>query len=122
MKQIFKDAYLGSYYTVLGCGGDINDWKNGYKKLLAEDEIMDLDIDSIIVFSAGELNKEFNLTGTNAYPNDLTCMMFPLNNVQSIGKLAMFRLRMDDKWFDDIVANNLRREGLTPAEIDNLFN
>lgn len=122
MKQIFKDAYLGSYYTVLGCGGDINDWKNGYKKLLAEDEIMDLDIDSIIVFSAGELNKEFNLTGTNAYPNDLTCMMFPLNNVQSIGKLAMFRLRMDDKWFDDIVANNLRREGLTPTEIDNLFN
>lgn len=117
MRQIFKDAYHGSYYTILGCGGDINEWKEGYKKLLNEEGIMDLDTSSIIVFNGADLNADLKLHGDNAYPEDLTCMMFPLNNVIHMGKLAMFKLRMEDRWFDDVVDNDLRREGLTYDDV-----
>ena len=56
------------------------------------------------------LNDEFNLTGTNRYPDDLHCLAFSLNGLD-IGKLAMFKLDWGDRWFDDIVDNDRRREG-----------
>ena len=52
----------------------------------------------------------FGTTGTNRYPDDLTFLCFPLDNL-NVGKLAMFTMRMGDSWFDDIVDNDLRREG-----------
>ena len=32
----FEKMYEGSYYTIVGCGGDLEEWKNGYNKLLNE--------------------------------------------------------------------------------------
>ena len=26
----FEKMYKGSYYTIVGCGGDLEEWKNGY--------------------------------------------------------------------------------------------
>ena len=36
-------------------------------------------------------------------------MAFPLDGLD-VNKLAMFKLQMRDRWFDDIVDNNARRE------------
>lgn len=55
------------------------------------------------------MNTHYGLSGKNAYQEDLTCLMFPLDGLDC-GRLAMFRLRAQDKWFDDIVDNNQRRE------------
>ena len=34
MENILNEAYKGNYYTIIGCGGDLNEWKEGYAQLL----------------------------------------------------------------------------------------
>ena len=41
---------------------------------------------------------------TDPFPADLTVLTFPLEGLH-LGKLALFRLRMEDRWFDDIIDN-----------------
>lgn len=106
-EAVFKAAYAGSYYTILGCGGDLDEWTAGYRELLEERGIGTPK--EFISFKGADMNEVYGLTGDNAYDDELTCLMFPLDNLHT-GKLAMFRLRAGDKWFDDIVDNNQRRQ------------
>lgn len=55
------------------------------------------------------MNMEYGLTGDNAYPDGLTFLMFPLTGL-NMGRLAIFKILMSDRWFDDIVDNNRRRQ------------
>lgn len=106
-NTLFNNAYEGSYYTIIGCGGDLNDWKVGYEELLAKEGVgKPKEWHS---FTGADMNDEYSLTGENRYPDDLTFLCFPLDGLD-IGKLAMFKLRMGDRWFDDIVNNDSRRE------------
>ena len=106
-KTNFIKFYEGSYYTITGCGGDLEDWKTGYRELLTKAGIGS--ISEFETFKGKDYNEAFHLTGTNRYPDDLTFLCFPLNGLQ-VGKLAIFKLQMGDRWFDDIVDNDLRRE------------
>lgn len=105
--EVFQKMYDGSYYTIVGCGGDLNKWKQGYQNMLNESEIGI--IKEWYEFTGKDMNKEYNLTGTNAYQDDLHFLAFPIDNL-NVNKLAIFKLHMNDRWFDDIVDNNLRRE------------
>ena len=107
----FEKMYNGSWYTITGAGGDINEWKEGIQNLLTKDNIGT--VKEWEVFSGEEMNELGHLTGTNAYPDDLTFIAFSLDGLNT-GKLAMFKLRMGDRWFDDIVDNNAEREGYHP--------
>lgn len=106
-NELFQKAYEGSYYTIIGAGGAIEDWINGYNDLLAKAGIGKPS--AWHEFTGEDMNKEYGLTGDNRYPDDLHFLCFPLDGLD-IGKLAMFKLRMGDRWFDDIVDNNARRE------------
>ena len=103
----FDKMYEGSYYTITGCGGDLEEWKTGYQKMLEKEGIGN--VTEWIHFTGKEMNDTYNLTGNNRYPDDLNFLAFPLANM-NIGKLAMFKIQMGDRWFDDIVDNNARRE------------
>ncbi|MDE6695524.1 MAG: hypothetical protein K2K25_01455 [Muribaculaceae bacterium] len=111
-EKVFSEAYDGSYYTVIGCGGDLGTWTTGYSKMLKEAGIGEPR--QFITFKGGDMNFSYGLTGDNAYSDDLTFIMFPLDGLD-VPKLAIFRLREGDKWFDDIVDNNQRREEATSA-------
>ena len=100
-------AYNGSYYTITGCGGDLQEWKDGYQELLNKEGIGT--IKEWITFKGSDMNNKYHLTGHNAYPEDLTFLAFSLDGLE-IGKLSLFKLKMQDRWFDDIVDNNIRRE------------
>lgn len=103
----FERMYALSWYTITGCGGDLNDWKNGYEKLLH-----DAGIGAVMEwhhFTGKEMNDHYGLTGDNRYPDNLHFLAFSLDGL-NVGKLAMVKLRMGDRWFDDIVDNNDRRE------------
>ena len=100
-------AYNGSYYTITGCGGDLQEWKDGYQELLNKEGIGT--IKEWITFKGSDMNNKYHLTGGNAYPEDLTFLAFSLDGLE-IGKLSLFKLKMQDRWFDDIVDNNARRE------------
>lgn len=106
-SEMFKKAYEDSYYTITGCGGDLQEWKEGYTGLMIQEGIGVPD--GWIQFSGKDMNDEYGLTGDNQYPDDLTFLAFPLDGLDC-GKLAIFKIRMQDRWFDDIVDNNARRE------------
>lgn len=52
------------------------------------------------------MNEICNLTGTNAYPDDL--------NIFSVDKYKGLALRYRARWMDDIIDNNARREHYHP--------
>lgn len=103
-----ESAYRGSFYTILGAGGDLAKWTDGYDKLLVERGI-------------GKPTTWYRTTGaainryavsdgsTNGDPfaDDLIVLMFPLDGLD-LGKLAFFRIQKMDRWFDDII-DNMRR-------------
>lgn len=105
MKEIFEKAYNGSYYTITGCGGDLNEWKNGYQEMLDKKEIGK--IQEWITFTGKDMNEEYGLTGNNAYKDEITFLAFPLTGL-NVGRLAVLKIALNDRWFDDIVDNNRR--------------
>ena len=106
-NELLKKAYDGSYYTIIGAGGDLEEWKTGYADMLSEKNIGS--VKEWIVFKGADMNEEFGLTGENKYDAELTFLAFPLDGLD-VGKLAIFKLQMGDRWFDDVVDNNLSRE------------
>ena len=104
---MLRKAYEGSYYTIEGAGGDPKEWKDGFAEMLAERGIGS--ITKWIEFTGKDMNDEFHLTGKNRYPDNFHFMAFPFDGLD-VNKLAMFKLQMRDRWFDDIVDNNARRE------------
>lgn len=107
-NEILNEAYEGSYYTILGCGGDLNEWKKGYQELLDKEEIGK--ITKWVEFTGKDMNEELDLTGDDKYQDDLHILAFNLDNL-NISKLAMFKIKMGDRWFDDIVDNIRYRQG-----------
>lgn len=103
----FDKMYSGSWYTITGVGGDETEWKDGYQKLLDEQGIGT--IKEWVEFTGAEMNTRYGLTGDNAYPDDLHFLAFPLDGMD-VPKLAIFKMRMQDRWFDDIVDNNTERQ------------
>lgn len=97
-------AFNGSYYTILGAGGDLNEWVAGYNGLLQQAGI---GTPAGWFTTTGQAINEYAATkGTvgDPFADDLTCLMFQLDGLNG-GALAMFKLQMQDRWFDDIVGN-----------------
>jgi len=101
-------AYKGSYYTIVGAGGELSEWIDGYEKLMVEQGIGK----SAQWFQAtgADVNDYFLRSGLYPRPEDLfqsdiVFLMFSLDSIGAGGKLAMFRIRMQDRWFDDIIDN-----------------
>lgn len=102
-----QQAYDGSYYFIAGAGGDLQEWVNGYNEMLKEREI-------------GEPVEWFQTTGAavnhfaehggywvsdqDHFPDDLPCLLFPLVGLE-VGRLSMFKLLAQDRWFDDVIDN-----------------
>lgn len=104
----FEEMYNGSWYTIVGAGGDLDDWKEGYQKMLRESGIGE--VARWESFTGEEMNNYYGLKGTVAYPSDLAFLAFPLDGLSLYG-LSIFKLAMQDRWFDDIVDNNARHMG-----------
>ena len=99
----FEEMYEGSWYTITGAGGDINEWKQGYERLMIKEGIGTPK--EWVSFKGKDMNDYYGLVGSVAYLDDLTFLAFPLTDLEQ-GKLIYFKLRMGDRWFDDIVDNN----------------
>lgn len=67
-EATFNAAYDGSYYTILGCAGDLNEWTAGYQELLETRGIGTPK--EFITFKGADMNEFYGLTGNNAY-NDV---------------------------------------------------
>lgn len=95
-------ADAGSFYTISGTGGDIQEWIDGYTGWLADENI---GTPTEWFITCGEsINAYAGPDNTNPFPPDLPVLMFPLDGLD-IGRLAIFKLTHGDRWFDDIIAN-----------------
>lgn len=106
-QKDFEKMYNGSYYTITGAGGNLDEWKAGYEEWLKEENIGKPQ--EWLTFKGHEMNDYCGLTGDNQYQEDLTFLAFPLDGLD-INKLAIFKLKHGDRWFDDIVNNAKARE------------
>ena len=64
----------------------------------------------VYVITGSVMNDYYNLTGNNAYPDDLTLVAIPLKYMNNTSKVAIPRMAIGARWFTDIVDNNVRRE------------
>ena len=109
-KQIavadLQEAYEGSYYTILGCGGDLQEWIEGYEEMLANGGIgtpirwLQTTGEAINAFVP-----ELDTTSDDAFKPDLVVLMFPLEGLVDVSRLARFKIEWRDRWFDDIIDN-----------------
>lgn len=100
IERLQKD----SLYTIMGVGGDINEWVSGYNDMLAKEKIGTPK--QWYTFKGKEVNSTFNLSGNNKFQNNLTFLAFTLDGL-NVGKLAIFKLKNGDRWSDDIIANSI---------------
>lgn len=119
IEQMFAEMYENSAYTIIGCGGDLAEWKTGYNELLHGAGILPENVNLpedawYPTFYGKDMNATFGLTGNNAYQDDLVFLAFDWHAlpelVNNMNMLAMFKLRCEDRWFDDVVDNDLRKE------------
>ena len=114
-KQIavadLQEAYEGSYYTILGCGGDLQEWIEGYEEMLANGGI---GTPIRWLQTTGERINNFAVHAGSGAPDgvdfrnwfqpSLVLLMFSLEGLD-VSKLAMFKLVWGDRWFDYIIDN-----------------
>ena len=62
-----------------------------------------------VEFSGKDMNDYYELTNSNRYQDNLHFLAFSLDGLD-VSKLAVFKIRMQDRWFDDIVDGNRARE------------
>lgn len=97
-------AKAGSWYFIAGCGGDLQEWVEGYTKELQEAEIGTPKQWFQTTGAAVNTFKGMSYGDRDAFDPTLTCLLFPLDGLD-VGRLAMFKLRWQDRWFDDVLAN-----------------
>lgn len=102
------EAEAGSYYAIVGAGGSLSDWTGQYEAFLVD---VGVGKPQEWFTSVGEeVNEYARITKGGAIHSDdrflpgLVFLMFPLDGLD-VGRLAVLRLSLGDKWFDDILAN-----------------
>lgn len=110
LYDLFEKLYNGSAFTFEGLGFDsFDELKDQINEILEQENIGRVKSENFFTYKGKDMNDYYLLTGSNRYPDDLTFVSF-LNDGLDIGRLAMFKIRIGARWYDDIVSNNLARE------------
>jgi hypothetical protein len=104
--QMAADLYEKSAFTILGSPDAMTTVMD---LITALGKIGINYANKFFVFSGADMNTRYGLTGNNRYQDGLTCISF-MQTDQEIGRLAIFKMQVGARWFDDIVDNNARRE------------
>ena len=74
-------------------------------------ELTPLKREDVYIIEGAVMNREYHLTGTNAYPSkDCTLVCVKLADMENPNRVAIPRFQIGGRWFYDIVENNARRE------------
>lgn len=103
-KPTLQDAYDGSYYFIAGAGGDLGEWIAGYEDLLRQEGILGDEPMHWYRTNGAAVNRFAGEGNSNPFQDDLTCLLFSLKGLNA-GGLAIFKLKMRDRWFDDVIDN-----------------
>ena len=74
-------------------------------------ELTPLKREDVYIIEGAVMNREYHLTGTNAYPDkNCTLACVKLADMENPNRVAIPRFQIGGRWFYDIVENNARRE------------
>ena len=62
------------------------------------------------VISGDVMNRVYELTESNRYPDYLCIVSIKLDDMEDFNKIVMPRFEIGARWLDDIIQNNLDRE------------
>ena len=62
------------------------------------------------IFDGRTMNRMYDLTDKNAYPDNLSFVSVSLDNWASMGNLPIYKMQVGARWLDDIVDNNKVRQ------------
>ena len=104
LDALYKDWSL----TIEGLSPD----EKNLKELLDwVKELTPLKREDVYTIEGAVMNREYGLTGTNAYPDtDCTLVCVKLADMEHPKKVAIPRFHIGGRWFYDIVENNRARE------------
>ena len=97
VKKEFDKFYDTSIFTWEGMSCEDDNLKLICKELKLDNPVF-------YVFSGEQMNTIYGLTGTNAYPNNLTFLSIKDYYEASV------KIQVGARWFDDIVDNNRARQ------------
>lgn len=99
------DLVEHSALTIEGLATDLIpqfvEWIEGYTPLKNK---------TVYVTKGALANREWGLTGRNAYSADLNLVSVKLDDMENFKKIVMPRFQIGGRWMDDIYDNNVRRE------------
>ena len=104
LDELYKDWAL----TLEGFAPD----EKNLKELLDwVKELTPLKREDVYTIEGAVMNREYHLTGTNAYPEkDCTLVCIKLSDMENHRAVTYPRYQIGGRWFLDIVDNNARRE------------
>ena len=104
LDELYKDWSL----TIEGLAPDE---KNLAELLDWVKELTPLKREDVYTIEGAVMNREYGLTGTNAYPDkDCTLVCVKLADMEHPKRVAIPRFQIGGRWFADICDNNARRE------------
>jgi hypothetical protein len=101
-------AKKGSWYTIYGAGGDLNEWVDGYQRYFTERNVGTPK--AWFQTTGREVNayasevKHGKIRHSDTFQDDLEILLVPLEGL-NVGALIPLRLALGDCWFDDIIQN-----------------
>lgn len=109
VKQL-KKLYDGSALTSEGTSLDKEnlEWLVNWLKENGAEPKEDL---TIYVTKGKLMNDTFELTGDNRYPDDLNIISIDLDDLGNWAAIITKRFSLHLRWMDDVICNNLSREG-----------
>lgn len=105
-SSLCEELYDDSALTLEGLDLDSLD---DYAKYL--DEECGLEENAVFhVIDGYTMNDLYDLSDSNAYPDDLHIVVIKLSDLIKPNSIIMKRFNFGGRWFDDVVDNNARRE------------
>lgn len=108
--ELLQKAFEESWYFIAGTGGALADWVNGYEDLMEKAGIgkplkwlqtTGAQVNALAASNGDEIAER------DRFQPDLICLLLSWEGLH-VGKLAMFKIQMQDRWFDDVI-QNMRR-------------
>lgn len=104
-KEMLEELRNDSSLTIEGLAEEsikeFLNWIKRYTELKKED---------VYITKGNIMNLAYNLSGDNAYSDDINIVSVMLSDMENPVKVAMPRFEIGGRWMDDIIDNNLRRE------------
>ena len=101
----FDDFYKDSALTIAGM---LPEEAQLYVNYFKENGV---DVDEVIdgyIYTGKQMNEKYHLIDENAYPDDIHFLTIPLKAFKT--NIALLRMGIGGRWFDDIVANKVKTE------------